>query len=600
MVLTVFRALVLMVPLAQAQDSGVIAGRVLDAANGRPVTAAIVTLGGANVPRIPATDSATRKPGPPRILTGADGRFVFSNLPIANFSVTVEKPGYASGANGRRRPNGASRDVVLTAAQPAADVVIPIWKNGSISGTLFDEAGEPVVRAQLRVLKGMVVEGARKFLPTGVPALTDDRGVYRFGSLLPGDYLVVVSSARTSRPATPSTSQTGRGGVPVMPPSAGGLKIADVIYSMVRGTIVPPPITNGHLMVYPTTFYPSAPSPAEARLITLASGEERSGVDIQVQPVATVRVSGTVGGPDGPVPSVLLRLRPEGFDDTPVDQDTITTVSDAGGSFTFPAVPSGQYSLRATQVSRPSTPGTIPTLLWTETPISVTGDVDGVVATMRPGLSVTARQDFQGNADPPQPGTGFIPLPFALEALDGEGSTPSFGGLLNQQGHLTLTGVVPGRYLVRVRSSPAGWMFKSAIVNDVDVSDTPLVLTKDVPDLVLTFTDRWSGLSGTVHGADGTLDTTASVVVFPTNTEAWKDYGATPRRLKSNATNTIGEFAISSLPPGDYYAVAIPEDQSDDWRDPKTLDALSRIATTITIGEGEHKTIDLRTKDIPR
>jgi hypothetical protein len=70
--------------IAQASSDGTISGRVVDAASGRPVTAAIVTLGGSNVPRIPATDPATRKPGPPRILTRADGRFVFSNLPIAN------------------------------------------------------------------------------------------------------------------------------------------------------------------------------------------------------------------------------------------------------------------------------------------------------------------------------------------------------------------------------------------------------------------------------------------------------------------------------------------------------------------------------------
>jgi hypothetical protein len=512
--------------------------------------------------------------------------------------VTVEKPGYANGANGRRRPNGASRDVVLTAAQPAADVVIPIWKNGSISGTLTDEAGEPLVRVQLRILKRTIVGGVSRFVPTGTAALTDDRGLYRFGNLLPGDYLVAVSFARTSRPASPGASQAGRGGAPVTP--AGGLQIADVIYSMARGAIVPPPIANGHMMVYPTTFYPSALTPAEARVITLGVGQDKAAVDVQVEPIATARVSGTVAGPDGPAASVLLRLRPNGFDDALIDQDLIAAVTDAAGRFTFPAVPFGQYTLRATQMYRSAPPASQPALTWTDTPIGVSGDVEDVSAIMQPALSVTARQEFQGSADPPQPATGFIPAPFVLEAVDAEGSAPSFGGLQNQPGSFTLTGVIPGRYLVRARNSPAGWMFKSAIVNGVDVSDTPLELTKDVPDLVLTFTDRWSGLSGTVRGNDGNVDANAVVVVFPTNAEAWKNYGTTPRRLKSTATTTTGEFAISSLPPGDYFAVALAEDQSDDWREPRTLDALSQIATTVTIGEGEHKTIDLRTKDVPR
>ena len=52
-----------------------------------------------------------------------------------------------------------------------------------------------------------------------------------------------------------------------------------------------------------------------------------------------------------------------------------------------------------------------------------------------------------------------------------------------------------GRYRVRVPNSPAGWMFKAAMLNGVDVSETPFDLTRDVTDLVLSFTDRWSGMA---------------------------------------------------------------------------------------------------------
>src|SRR5262249_15032190 len=195
----------------------------------------------------------------------------------------------------------------------------------------------------------------------------------------------------------------------------------------------------------------------------------------------------------------------------------------ADGAFVFPAVPSGQYSLRATQLSRPRTPGTLPPFYWVDTPVSVAGDVDGVVAAMRPGLSVTARQDFQGSAEPPQRTSGgFVTVPFGLEPADGDGSTASIGGMLDVQGQVTISGFLPGRYFVRVRNSPPGWMFKAAMLNGVDVSETPLELTKDIPDLVLTFTDKWSGLGGTVRTADGTADPNAVVILFPTNAEGWK------------------------------------------------------------------------------
>jgi hypothetical protein len=43
--------------------------------------------------------------------------------------------------------------------------------------------------------------------------------------------------------------------------------------------------------------------------------------------------------------------------------------------------------------------------------------------------------------------------------------------------------------------------------------------------------------------------------------------------------------------------IAVPEEQME-WRDPKTLEALARQATQVSIGEGEHKTLDLRLKEV--
>jgi hypothetical protein len=231
-------------------------------------------------------------------------------------------------------------------------------------------------------------------------------------------------------------------------------------------------------------------------------------------------------------------------------------------------------------------------------PISVGGDLDGVVGVMRPGIRVVGRTEYQGSAAPQGPQKTPDPVWFVLDAADGTGIVPERS--TRSGAALEMEGFTPGKYVVTVLQSPEGWMFKSAVVNGVDVSETPLDLTGDVNDLVLTFTDRWSGLGGTVHDANGKPDGSAMVVVFPTNVEGWRGYGSRPRRLKSGAANAEGEFGISSLPPGDYYAVAISEDQSDDWRDPKTLDALARIATTVTIAEGEHRMIELRTRDVPR
>ncbi len=49
-----------------------------------------------------------------------------------------------------RRPDGATLPVVLADAERRGDIVIWMWRQGSISGSIVDEAGEPVVVIRYR------------------------------------------------------------------------------------------------------------------------------------------------------------------------------------------------------------------------------------------------------------------------------------------------------------------------------------------------------------------------------------------------------------------------------------------------------------------
>jgi hypothetical protein len=52
------------------------------------------------------------------------------------------------------------------------------------------------------------------------------------------------------------------------------------------------------------------------------------------------------------------------------------------------------------------------------------------------------------------------------------------------------------------------------------------------------------------------------------------------------------------VPPGDYYAVAVKDEDAADWRDPATLESLARTAVQVSIAEGEMKALTLRVQDI--
>ena len=568
---------------------GVITGQVVDP-SGRPVSAAVVTLSGTGVSAAPGGGRSGQAP-PPRILTGADGRFVFDNLPAGRFGVAATKAGYADGSYGRRRPGGTAQQITLSETQRTAEAVIRMWKNAALGGTVTDEAGEPVVGVQLRVLANALAGGRRRFNAIGA-AVTDDRGVYRFSNLVPGEYKVVASpppvSVRASATSAVITTTRGRGEISELTAvmSGGrGLEVGDALMAIGRGMAVPPPPVNGRIQIYPPTFHPSTLNPGQSPTIVVASGEERNGIDIQLQPVPTARVSGTVMGPTGPVAMASLRLIPSSADEIDPAGMAQNAGGDAEGSFVFPAVVPGEYRLKATTRDGGD-------VYWLDLPISVSGDVEGVAAVMRPGLAIGARFEFEGAAPRPER----VQVQLLVESVDGQAAAfpPATNAVTTPSG-VTVKGYAAGRYLVRPSASPAGWMFKSAMLNGVDVSETPFDLSRDVTDVVLTFTDRWTGLGGVVQGqgSEGAI-----VIAFPTDAQSWANYGSNPRRLKSARADAQGRFGISALPPGDYYAVAIPEEQSADWRDGKTLEALSRIATRVTIGEGEHRTIDLRLREV--
>jgi hypothetical protein len=595
-----------------------ITGMVVDGVSGRPISAAVVSISGSGMTVNPLPNQA------PQILTAADGRFVFRGLGAGAYAIRSTKGGYADGAPGRRRPGGDSQAIELGAGTNTADVVLRMWKDGAITGTVTDEAGEPVVGVTVRLLLRAKPGASPTPLANGSsfiafaspyaagvagPTQTDDRGIYRFSGLAAGDYIVVAAppplSGTFAMVGAGDATQQQRFRSELLARSARGstsamravdltapLRIGDA-YVNVSGSLLPPPV-GGRVRLYPTTFYPAATSAPQASLVTLATAEERANVDIQLVPVPVAKVSGTVMAADGPATFVSVRLMPAGSEAFPADLVAATSITDGAGNFLFATVPPGHYRLKA-NVSRRE-------LGIVDAPLDVAGDdIGGIVVTPRPPIKITATFQYDGTTQPPKidlaNSRGFIPGgPFVLDPVDATSGPDSLELMAGSgENRFIAVGYPPGRYRVRVTNSPSGWMFKAAMLNGVDVSESPFELSRDVPDLSIVFTDRWTGLNGSVggQGADG-----ATVLAFPADASKWTGDGFAPRRFKTARANARGEFGMSSLPAGDYYVVAVPEEQTDGWRDPATLDALSRVATQITILDGESKRIDLPIRQV--
>jgi hypothetical protein len=631
--------------------TGLVLGRTVDFSTGKAVSGAIVTLaqgagGGPGLAGPAANASLLRFPI--RVLSDGDGRFLFHDLPKGTYALTATKAGYGATSLGRQSPSDTTNaTLTLADGERRGDLTLLMWKLASISGTVVDEAGEPVVGLPIRLMHRTVIGGRARFTDAE-SVITDDRGLYRAGLLAPGDYVVAIITTETTvslawqsatfaamttdgaavnrelmRSAISSAAYTsGQRAGPFSVSTGDGVSLAT------------PPVVGDKVLVYPTTFYPAALTPSKGATITVASGEVRSGVDFQVRPTPTARISGTLTGPDGPEGGVGLELIIAVTDEADRDPPfaAATSVSDARGAFTMLGVPLGSYLLRVQKnppqpEQRPGGATVIQTgngmistvsagspppvtdepTLWALVPISVTGpDVTGVDVALRPGVRLSGRVQFNGSR--PQPTAAQLAeMNVAVQAAGGRqqaaltingGAFYSTRGSVDANGQFKTYQFPPGRFVVRVTATPPGWMFAGATFRGRDIADAPLeVGGDDLTDIVLLMTDKSTELSGSVRTSQGP-DAVATVLVFPADPAGWLDYGPTARRLKLARPSNDGTYRVSGLPAGDYLVTAIHSAVPSTWTDPDFLQRAAAGATRVTIADGDKKIQDVRSTEV--
>ena len=592
----------------QGARTGVIVGQVVDGTTGDPIANALVRL---TMPRV-----APEQPGTPRdrVMTDDEGRFFFTDLPAGEYWLGASREGYVAGEYGQRRASSSGELLPLAEHQRRLDVTLRVWKYAVIGGTVVDEAGERVVGVAVRALVKEIVAGRAQFgtqsyvVPTGT---TDDRGRFRLARVPPGTYAVVVPSVHTTLPlsvmntwdsATMRTELFWAGMYEVAPLGHPRTQqIGDhVLMSLNTVLIPPPPDAGGRMRMYRTTFYPSATSAPAGTAITVGAGDERTDLAIAMAPAPAVRVSGRLVTPDGSAPppmglkligdastDVTMASRPSSAAE--VGLEPAIGVSDSAGRFTLLGVAPGEYTLTHADsfLSRAVQQGRQP--YWVRQRLTVgTDDLRDVVVNLRPALRVEGRIELRGTAGPPPLPTMVFERPSGEpDQFAAEGRTGAFA-----------TVAAGGRYIARAVES-GGWFVDSITLDGKDITDQPFDLDTDATTFVVTYTDRACRVSGSVKNDRGVASATAMVLAFPTDPQRWLGYGKSSRALKSVAASPAGSYAIAHLPPGDYYVVAIDEDQADGWRHPDVLRTLANQAERIRVSSGDQaRTLDLTVRRV--
>ena len=601
--------------------TGLIAGQVIDAMTGTGLAESIVTLSPGSPAASPAAVPATR------VITDSRGRFVFTNLARGAYRLGVIKPGYRGGGAGQEVPRGIGQVLELGDGERLVDIRLRAWKHASLSGRVVDEAGDPIVGAPVRVWRSL--DGGRRLSSVlNGAATTDDRGIYRVGELEPGSsYVVGVSSISTTVPsplledffraastASAEMQLAMRAAAPTAsaPASPANRVFGDHVLQVQGALIVPPDIhADGSMSIYRSTFYPRAATSAAAEVLTLRAGEQRTGIDFGLQPVRAIAVSGNLESASGPVglAPVQLLSAPE-LDGTRGDAAIVaTTVSDATGRFTFLAVPPGRYQLRSwkepveqggvdqlTTVQTPGgtvsrgvgvTPGTTrdqPTW-WTRMPLTV-GEkpVAGLRVVMERGFRVSGqvKTDPAGQALPRRPQV--VLESYARESFPSEALVGADGAFMTPE--------MPGSTYRFALPLPAGWHVKSVVQGGRDLADLSFELNGHLADLVVTISTRGARLSGSVMH-EASVAPGARVIIFSADPRHWVHLSAYERRLKEATAGRDGRYAFADLPAGDYLIVAGTMELVN-WDRPDLLVSLSKLASRLTLAEGETRSLDLR------
>jgi protocatechuate 3,4-dioxygenase beta subunit len=555
--------------------TGRIRGRVLSAETGQPVRRVLVRVTGTEI-------------APKAMLTGADGRYEFAELPAGRFTVSAIKSGFVNVQYGQTRPFESGKAIELADAQTIdkADIAMP--RGSVIAGRIVDEFGEPITDATVTAMRSVWSGGRRRLQSAGRVGQTNDLGQYRIFGLPPGDYYV---------------SATFRGGEMMM-------------IEATSSPLVPGGPTSSPTSGYAPTYYPGTTSAPEAQRVKVTVGQEMAGADFALSPVKLAKVSGTVMKSDGqPASGTMVNLMPRSTENmfALLDRGGRT---DANGNFTLSGVTPGDYNLQVrgmsvttmtsggggnqvfmtTRVTGPDG-GSGQEAEFGTVPVTVAGeDVTNVIVVTTKGATATGRVSFEGSAQPASL-TGIRVTAMSTDNEptimfpSGPGRTPP--GSLETDGSFDLRGLA-GTRLLRVTGLPPGWVLKSVNVEGQDVTDTGFDFKPGgaITGIHVIVTSKTTELNGTVATSNGQPVKDFTAVIFADDPARW--LLPSTRYVTATRPDQEGRFKVRNLPAGDYYAIAVEYLAQGEWGDPEVLERLKGKADRLTIKEGDSKAIQLK------
>ena len=520
----------LLLPAFQRAQSASLEGTAHDSVTGAPVGGVRIVI-------------EIRDRGPEyHTLTDSDGRFAFHGATPGKYNLLASKSGYVCAGSGLF-DNDNSEPIPLAPGETRSGMELRMIPAAVIAGRVLNNLGEPVPGIVMYAAR-LSYEGRRRKMTGAEYSLlaTDDLGGYRVYGLPPGKYYVAAVELKDF------VNFGGSG--------AEAVDAADA-----------PP--KEHLGLQ---YYPGVADPAQATVLELRTGEEKSGIDFRYDYTPLVSVRGRVAIPAFCPGRLDLQAEREIASD---QKYPVQFASATDGSFELRGISPGSWRISAVARDQKTNMSTCST--ETATVQVGTAGAGGVALALRPGVDLAGVVRMEG-----EPDVRFKGAQMHFESFeDGDRASAQ----IKADGRFTET-LDPLQWSLAVTGIPPNAFIKSARAAGTDVLESGLDLTAGPPagGLEIVLSAAGAQVEGAVFDASERPARGATVVLAPE--PRLRVHG----RLFHEATaDKDGRFALRGIAPGEYKLFAWEDLAGEAYRDPDFLRDYEGRGQKIVVRENEAK-----------